>query len=319
MRTLTLGRTSLSISPLGLGTWAMGGGEYEFGWGPQDDDASEATIRAALAAGITWIDTAPAYGLGRAERLIARALEGVADRPVIFTKCSRLWHDDGTFYSSLRRDSIRRELEGSLERLRVNKIDVYKIHRPWPEEDLVEGWTALAEAKAEGLVDHIGVSYFSPEQLKLIDSIAPVEVIQQEYNLLERTAEETLLPYCEQSGIGVVAYSPMASGLLTGRMTKERIAALPDDDWRKASPAFVEPALTRNLAVVGVLRELAGERGCSLAEVAVAWTLAHPAVQGAIVGARSAEQLSGLLGAADLMLTDEERYRLEEVAAPVTG
>jgi aryl-alcohol dehydrogenase-like predicted oxidoreductase len=314
-----LGRTGLAISPLGLGTWAIGGGAYEFGWGSQDDDASEATIRAALDAGVTWIDTAPAYGLGRAERIIGRALEGVSERPLIFSKCSRLWRDDGTFYSSLRRDSIRRELEESLTRLRVDKIDVYKIHRPWPEEDLVEGWSTLAEARSEGLIGHIGVSYFSREQLELIDAIAPVEVIQQEYNLLERAAEEAVLPYCEQNDIGVVAYSPMASGLLTGRMTRERIATLPDDDWRKTSPAFVEPGLTRNLEVVRLLEELADERGCSPAEVAVAWTLTHPAVQGAIVGARRADQLAGVLGAAELTLSGEERDRLDKATAPVAG
>jgi aryl-alcohol dehydrogenase-like predicted oxidoreductase len=315
MRTVTLGRTGLEISPLGLGTWAIGGGAYEFGWGAQDDDASEATIRAALDAGITWIDTAPAYGLGRAERIIARALEGVSERPLIFSKCSRLWRDDGTFYSSLRRDSIRRELEDSLTRLKVDKIDVYKIHRPWPEEDLAEGWSTLAEARSEGLIGHIGVSYFSRRQLELIDAIAPVEVIQQEYNLLERGAEDDVLPYCVQNGIGVVAYSPMASGLLTGRMARERIATLPDDDWRKTSPPFVEPDLTRNLGVVGLLEEVAGQRDCGPAEVAVAWTLTHPAVQGAIVGARSANQLLGVLGAADLTLSDEERERLDKATA----
>jgi aryl-alcohol dehydrogenase-like predicted oxidoreductase len=315
MRTVTLGRTGLEISPLGLGTWAIGGGAYEFGWGPQEDDASEATIRAAIDAGLTWIDTAPAYGLGRAERIIARALEGLPERPLIFSKCSRLWRDDGTFYSSLRRDSIRRELEGSLARLKVDRIDVYKIHRPWPEEDLIEGWTALVEAKAEGLIGHIGVSYFSREQLELIGAIAPVEVIQQEYNLLERGAENAILPYCEENDIGVVAYSPMASGLLTGRMTRERIATLPDDDWRRTSPAFNEPGLTRNLAVVGMLDELARKRGCTPAEMAVAWTLMRPAVQGAIVGARSADQLAGVLGAADLTLADDEGECLDNATA----
>jgi aryl-alcohol dehydrogenase-like predicted oxidoreductase len=315
MRTVPLGRTRLEISPLGLGTWAIGGGAYEFGWGPQDDDASEATIRAAIDAGLTWIDTAPAYGLGRAERIIARALEGLPERPLIFSKCSRLWRDDGTFYSSLRRDSIRRELEDSLSRLKVDRIDVYKIHRPWPEEDLTEGWTTLVEAKAEGLIGHIGVSYFSREQLELIGAIAPVEVIQQEYNLLERGAEDAILPYCEENDIGVVAYSPMASGLLTGQMTRARIATLPDDDWRRTSPAFVEPGLTRNLEVVGLLEELARERGCTAAEMAVAWTLTRPAVQGAIVGARSTDQLAGVLGAADLPLADDERECLDNATA----
>jgi aryl-alcohol dehydrogenase-like predicted oxidoreductase len=315
MKAVTLGRTGLEISPLGLGTWAIGGGAYEFGWGAQDDDASEATIRAAVEAGVTWIDTAPAYGLGRAERIIARALEGLPERPLIFSKCSRIWRDDGTFYSSLRRDSIRRELDASLTRLGVDRIDVYKIHRPWPEEDLIEGWSALAEAKAEGLVSHIGVSYFSVRQLELIEAVAPVEVIQQEYNLLERKAEAAVLPYCERNDIGVVAYSPMASGLLTGRMTRERIAALPGDDWRKTGPQFVEPDLTHNLEAVAVLEEIARARGRTPAEVAVAWTLTHPAVPGAIVGARRADQLTEVLGATDLTLSEQDRERLDKATA----
>ena len=306
-----LGRTGLAISRLGIGTWAMGGGNYEFGWGPQDDDASEAMLHHALDAGFNWIDTAPAYGLGRAETLIGRALEGMAARPLIFSKCSRLWHDDGTFYSCLRRDSVRRELDASLRRLRLDCIDLYQIHRPWPEEDLAEGWETLAELKQEGLVRHIGVSYMTATQLRLLETIAPVETVQPEYNLLRRDIERDVLPYCAQHGIGIIAYSPMASGLLTGTFSAERIAGLPEDDWRKHDPQYTEPALSGNLRVATLVEEISAELGCSPGAVAVAWVLHNPAVTGAIVGFRNPGQVAGLATAADVALSPEHLKRLD--------
>ena len=310
-RMTVLGRTELAISRLGIGTWAIGGGNYEFGWGPQDDDASEAVLHQALAAGFNWIDTAPAYGLGRAEALIGRALEGVQARPLIFTKCSRLWHENGTFYSCLRRDSVRRELDASLRRLRVDCVDLYQIHRPWPEDDLAEGWETLAGLKAEGLVRHIGVSYVTPGQLRMLETIAPVETVQPEYNLLRRDVERGVLPYCAERGVGVIAYSPMASGLLTGTFSAERIAGLPDDDWRKHDPQYTEPALTTNLRVVGLLRDIGAELGCSPGAVAVAWVLRNPAVSGAIVGFRHPGQVTGLADSADIALSEEQLSRLD--------
>jgi aryl-alcohol dehydrogenase-like predicted oxidoreductase len=314
-----LGRTGLTISRLGIGTWAIGGGNYEYGWGSQGEDDAEGMLRRALDAGLTWIDTAPAYGLGRAEALIGRVLEGLADRPLLFTKCSRLWHEDGTFYSSLRRDSIRRELEASLRRLKSDHIDLYQIHRPWPEAELTEGWETLARLKEEGVVRHIGVSYVTVQQLKLLDTIAPVETVQPEYNLLRRAAERDVLPYCAGQGIGVIAYSPMASGLLTGAFTEQRAAALPDDDWRKHDEQYRPLALAANLRVAAVLGEIAAEAGCSSGAAAVAWALRNPAVSGAIVGFRNPGQVMELASAADVVLSDEQLARLDAATCDRIG
>jgi aryl-alcohol dehydrogenase-like predicted oxidoreductase len=313
-----LGRTGLAISRLGIGTWAIGGGNYEFGWGPQDDDASEAMLHQALAAGLNWIDTAPAYGLGRAEALIGRALEGCPARPFLFTKCSRRWREDGSFYSCLRRDSVRRELEASLRRLRADCVDLYQIHRPWPEEQLAEGWETLAQLQQEGLVRHIGVSYVTAAQLRMLETIAPVETVQPEYNLLRRDIERDVLPYCAARGIGVLAYSPMASGLLTGTFSAERVAGLPDDDWRKHDPQYTGAALRAGLRVAGLLREISAETGCSPGAAAVAWVLHNPAVSGAIVGFRNPGQVAGLTGSGELTLTAGQLSRLDAATSDRT-
>jgi aryl-alcohol dehydrogenase-like predicted oxidoreductase len=305
-----LGRTELRVSPLGIGTWAIGGGGYEFGWGPQDDDASEAAIRAGLDAGMNWIDTAPAYGLGRAERIVARALEGRDDRPYLFTKCSRRWHEDGTFYSSLDRDSILAELDDSLTRLAVDWVDLYQIHRPWPREDLAAAWRTLADLREQGVVRHIGVSYVTADDLWMLEEIAPVETVQPEYNLLRREVEQEVLPWCGAHDTGVIAYSPIASGLLTGKYDRERIAALPADDWRKSDPQFTDPQLESNLRLMSVVSDVAADLGRSPAEVAIAWVLRHPHVTGAIVGFRNAEQLRGLLPAAEIVLDETQVARL---------
>src|ERR1700744_3139492 len=252
--TTRLGKTGLEITRLGVGAWAIGGGGWEFGWGPQKDDESIAAIHHALDLGVNWIDTAAAYGFGRSEEVVGRALEGLPDRPYVFTKASLLEGPDRRVVHSLKRDSILREADASLRRLRVDAIDLYQIHWPIPEEDIEEGWEALAELKQQGLVRHIGVSNFDVDQLRRIQQIAPVETLQPQYSLIERDVERELLPFCERERIGVIVYSPMGSGLLTGRMTRERIGAMPEDDWRKQDSRFREPQLSQNLQLAERLR-----------------------------------------------------------------
>jgi aryl-alcohol dehydrogenase-like predicted oxidoreductase len=310
VNTAQLGDTGLEITRIGFGAWAIGGGDWEFGWGPQEDDQSVAAIRHALEEGVNWIDTAAAYGFGRSEQIVGRALAGLGERPYVFTKCSLLEGPHRTVVHSLKRDSVLREAEASLERLGVDEIDLYQIHWPNPDEEIEEGWAALAELKERGLVRHIGVSNFDVGQLRRIQQIAPVETFQPPYSLVNRDAERELLPYCEEEGIGVIAYSPMGSGLLTGRMTRERIESLPDNDWRKRDPQFREPRLSRNLAIVERLEAIAGRRGVSPGAVAVAWALRNPAVDGAITGFRRPDQVDPILPAAGLELTDEEAAEL---------
>src|SRR5919197_3230453 len=282
LATTELGATGLRITRVGFGAWAIGGGGWEFGWGPQDDDQSIAAIQHALEHGINWIDTAAAYGFGRSERVVGRALEGVSDRPYVFTKCSLLEGPGRRIEHSLKRDSILREAHASLERLGIDAIDLYQIHWPIPEVDIEEGWSALAELKQDGLVRHIGVSNFDAQQLRRIQQIAPVETLQPQYSLLVREAEDEVLPYCESNGIGVIVYSPMGSGLLTGKMTRERIPDLPDDDWPKNDHRFKEPELSRHLATAERLRSVADRYDTNPGAVAVAWGLRNPAVDGAI-------------------------------------
>jgi aryl-alcohol dehydrogenase-like predicted oxidoreductase len=308
--TVELGRTGLHITRIGFGAWAIGGGGWEFGWGPQDDEQSIAAITRALDSGINWIDTAAAYGFGHSEEIVGRALEGRADRPYLFTKCAILEGPGRSVAFSLQRDSVLREAEASLRRLRVDAIDLYQIHWPRPEEEIEEGWGALAELKQQGLVRHIGVSNFDVSQLRRIQQIAPVETLQPEYSLIERGVEAETLPFADEEAIGVIVYSPMGSGLLTGAMTRERIAALPEDDWRRGAAHFQEPELSRNLDVVDRLSAVAARRGTSPGAVAIAWTLANPAVDGAIVGFRSPAQVEGLIDAARLELSAEEAAEL---------
>jgi aryl-alcohol dehydrogenase-like predicted oxidoreductase len=309
--TSLLGGTGLQITRVGFGTWAVGGGGWEFGWGPQRDEESIAAIGRALELGVNWIDTAAAYGFGRSERIVGRALQGLSPRPWVFTKASLL--DDGTGHVRhvLKRDSILREAEASLERLGVDAIDLYQIHWPIPEQDIEEGWAAMAELKERGLVRHIGVSNFSASQLRRIQPIAPVETIQPPYSLIDRAAETGLLPLAERDGIGVIVYSPMGSGLLTGGITRERIAAMPGDDWRKTDPRFTEPQLSRHLAAAARLQAVAARHGCTPGAVAVAWTLQNPAVDGAIVGFRRPAQVDPVLAAAALELTGQDLAEIE--------
>jgi len=318
MQTRTLGNSDLNITRVGYGAWAVGGSGWQFAWGSQNDDDSIAAIHRSLELGVNWIDTAAVYGLGHSEEIVARALKSWSGpRPYVFTKCALRWDAKGNIQKVLKGDSIRREVEDSLRRLSVDVIDLYQIH--WPPEpdspELEEGWSTMADLKREGKVRWIGVSNFNVAQLKRAKAIAPVTSLQPPYSLLHREIEDDILPYCLREGIGVIVYSPMASGLLTGAMTRERAAKLPKDDWRSSHADFTEPNLSRNLALVELLREIAKRHNRSVGEVAIAWTLHHPAVTGAIVGARNARQAEGVMRAGDLRLNDKEVNEIEEFFA----
>jgi aryl-alcohol dehydrogenase-like predicted oxidoreductase len=315
MHTKRLGDSDMEITPLGIGAWAMGGGDWAFSWGPQDDADSVRAIHAALDAGWNWTDTAPVYGLGHSEEVLGRALKGRSNKPLIFTKCARVWTEQRQIQKSLKRDSVRRECEDSLRRLQVDVIDLYQVHWPEPDEDVEEGWAALAELQREGKVRWIGVSNFSVAQMERARAIAPVCSLQPPYNLLARDIEKEILPYCARHNIGVLCYSPMHSGLLTGTMTRERILAMPADDHRQRRPHFQEPLLTRNLALVELLREIGAGHGRTPGEVAIAWTLRRPEVTASIVGLRTAEQLEGVKGAMEFRLSADEIGRIEAALA----
>ena len=311
MTTRPLGRSDLLITPIGFGAWAIGGSGWSFAWGAQDDSDSIAAIHEALDVGVNWIDTAAVYGLGHSEEVVARALDGVRSRPLVFTKCARVWNDQREIGKSLKGESIRRECEASLRRLRVDTIDLYQIHWPEPDEDLEAGWATLAALQQEGKVRHIGVSNFNVVQMKRAQAIAPIASLQPKYSLLHRDVEREILPFCEREGIGVIAYSPMASGLLTGAMTRERVASLPADDWRRRNADFQEPRLSRNLALVETLKVIGARKGRSPGEIAVAWVLRNPAVTGAIVGARRPGQIRGVAGADEVRLSEKDVAELE--------
>lgn len=306
MQKKRLGNSDMELTPVGVGAWAMGGGGWAFAWGPQDDSQSIAAIHAALDRGVNWIDTAAVYGLGHSEEVVAQALAGRGNRPYVFTKCERVWDEKGQISKSLKGDSIRRECEASLRRLKVDCIDLYQIHWPEPEEDVEEGWETLAKLKEEGKVRWIGVSNFNVAQLERARRIAPITSLQPPYSAISPEIENEILPYCLKHGIGVIVYSPMKSGLLTGKMTKERVAALPEDDFRRRALAYQEPNLTRNLALAEVMKQIGARHGRSAGETAIAWVLRHEAVTAAIVGMRSAEQAEGVLGAMDFRLSPEE-------------
>ncbi len=305
-----LGNSDLFLSPLGFGAWAIGGSGWEFGWGEQDDQASIAAIHRALSLGVNWIDTAAVYGMGHSEEVVASALKGWAGpRPYVFTKCGLRWDEQGYVHRSLQAESIRRECEDSLRRLKVDVIDLYQIH--WPTEDLEEGWSAMAQLQKEGKVRWIGVSNFGVDEMRRAQAIAPITSLQPPYSLVRREVEQEILPYCRSSGLGTIIYSPMASGLLTGAMTRERAARLPNSDWRSRDLEFHEPKLSKNLALVERLRKVGERYERPPGQVAIAWALQNPAVTGAIVGARSARQVEGIVGAADLCLTAEEIAEIE--------
>lgn len=313
MQTRQFGKTDMQITPVGLGTWAIGGGNYQFGWGAQDDKESIAAIHRALELGVNWIDTAAVYGLGHSEEVVGRAVKewSGSDRPYIFTKCSRVWNEQKAISSNLEPRSIRNEVEQSLRRLQVDAIDLYQMHWPEPDADIEEGWGAMAKLKAEGKVRHIGVSNFNMSQMERIQQIAPIESLQPPYSLIRPDVERKILPYCQQHNIGVIAYSPMQSGLLSGKMSRERIAGMPEDDWRKRNEEFQEPRLSRNLALVDVLNEIGFPHNMSPGEVAIAWTLRNPAVTGAIVGGRNPQQVEEVVNAAEFRLSDSELDQIE--------
>jgi aryl-alcohol dehydrogenase-like predicted oxidoreductase len=304
-RTL-LGETGLEISRLGFGAWAAGGDKWRQGWSGQDDRDSRAAIERALELGINWIDTAPAYGWGHSESIVGQTLRGLDRRPLLFTKCCAVRGADGAVTFNLEPESLRRELEGSLERLGTDSVDLYQLHRPLPEPDIERGWQAIVSFRAEGLVRHVGVSNFTAAQLRRIGVISPVETIQPAYSLMQPEAAAELLPFADSTGIGVIVYSPMGSGLLTGTMTQQRFAALPANDWRKNDPRFSPEKLARSFELVPRLRKVADElHAVSVGAVALAWTLQHPAVDGAIVGFRSASQVETVIGADEIALSDE--------------
>jgi aryl-alcohol dehydrogenase-like predicted oxidoreductase len=318
METRKLGNSDIYITPVGFGAWALGGGGWEFGWGPQDDADSIAAIHRALELGVNWIDTAAVYGLGHSEEIVARALkEWRGSRPYVFTKCTRAWDTNGKIYSNHSAASIRAECEASLRRLQIEVIDLYQVH--WPPEDsgsaLEEAWSAMAALQKEGKVRWIGVSNFKAAQIQRAEKIAPVTSLQPPYSLIRRAIEAETLPYCEKHGIGVISYAPMASGLLTGAMTRERAASLPADDFRTRNPEFREPRLSKNLELVERLRAVGSRHGRSPGEVAIAWTLRFPAITAAIVGARNAKQTEGVMRAAELKLSAEEIAEIEGAAA----
>jgi aryl-alcohol dehydrogenase-like predicted oxidoreductase len=319
-----LGNSTLELTPIGLGSWAIGGA-WRFGWGPQDDSDSIATIRRAVDRGINWIDTAPVYGLGRSEEVVGRALSDIprGDRPYVFTKCSLVWDDQGNVSHSLDPQLIRRDVESSLRRLQLERIDLYQIHWPvWPASppgydpgSIEEAWRTLADLRREGKVAWIGVSNFDVAQLRRLQSIEAPTSLQPPYSLLRREIEQEILPFCLQHNVGVIPYSPMQSGLLSGKMTRERIATFPEGDWRRGGPFYQEPLLTRALELADTLREIGKRHGRSAGEVAIAWTRRHPAITATIVGARRPEQIDELAGAGEFELSDAEAEELEHQVA----
>ncbi len=322
MKTRKLGNSDLHITPVGYGAWAIGGSGWQFGWGSQGDQDSIGAIHRSLDLGVNWIDTAAVYGMGHSEEVVARALKKWSGhRPYVFTKCGLRWNRQGEVQKVLSSDSIRSEVEDSLRRLAVDVIDLYQIHWP-PDPDspqLEEGWSTLADLKREGKIRWMGVSNFNVEQLRRAQAIASVTSLQPRYSLVHREVEDEVLPYCLNEGIGVIVYSPMASGLLTGAMTHERAATLPNDDWRKNHPDFTEPDLSRNLVLVERLRQVARRHDRSIGEVAIAWTLHNPAVTGAIVGARNARQAEGVMRAGDLDLSNEALNEIEPFFAEMAS
>jgi aryl-alcohol dehydrogenase-like predicted oxidoreductase len=312
MKTRKLGNSDLEITPIGFGAWAIGG-DWKFGWGQQDDGDSVAAIHRALELGVNWIDTAAVYGLGHSETVVAKALaQWRGRRPYVFTKCGMVWDEKREVGFSLKAASIRQECENSLRRLHVDVIDLYQIH--WPADNAVEteeGWNELVKLKAAGKVRWIGVSNFSAEELRRAQAIAPITSLQPPYSLIRRDIEADILPYCKEQGIGVIVYSPMGSGLLTGAMSRERVAALPPEDWRTKNPEFKEPKLSKNLALAERLRAVGQRHGRTAGEAAIAWTLRHAAVTAAIVGARNAKQVEGVVGGAEWRLTAAETREIE--------
>jgi aryl-alcohol dehydrogenase-like predicted oxidoreductase len=312
VQTRQLGNSDMHITPVGFGAWAIGGAGWEFAWGSQDDQQSIEAIQRALDSGVNWIDTAAVYGLGHSEEVVAKALAGRAHRPYVFTKCSLVWGADRKIRHVLKADSVRRECEASLRRLKIDTIDLYQIHWPDPDAELEEGWETLAKLKEEGKIRYLGVSNFNVRQMERALKIAPITSLQPPYSAIERSVEKDILPFCQQHQIGVIVYSPMQSGLLTGAMSKARVANFPNDDWRKSDSEFQEPRLSRNLVLADLFRAIGARHNRAAGEVAIAWTLRHPTVTAAIVGARHARQVDGIIGAQTFRLTQDEIDEIEQ-------
>ena len=297
------------LTPIGFGAWAIGGGDWAMSWGPQDDSASIAAIHKAIELGVNWIDTAAIYGLGHSEEIVGRAVKESSIKPFIFTKSGMVWNEKNEIKRTLL--EIRREVEDSLRRLQVEVIDLYQIHWPVEDVDIEEGWTTMADLQREGKVRHIGVSNFSIAQMERCLEIAPITSLQPPYSMLNRVVEAEILPFCQEHTIGVINYAPMHSGLLTGAMTKERVANFPADDFRRNAKNYQEPLLTRNLAIADFLKQIGARHGVSAGVIAIAWTLTHPAVTAAIVGGRSPEQVEGVWPAAKFRLSQDEMNEIQ--------
>jgi aryl-alcohol dehydrogenase-like predicted oxidoreductase len=315
MRKRKLGSTGLDLSVIGFGTWAAGGPDWRAGWGPQDDGDSIAAIRRALELGVNWIDTAAVYGLGHAEDVVAQALDGIpaADRPLVATKCGRVQDASNNLIGWIKRESVLKECDASLKRLKVDCIDLYQLHWPEPDEDIEEAWSAMAELQRSGKVRFIGVSNFSVPQMRRAQKEFPIASLQPPYSMLRRDIEAEILPFCEASGIGVICYSPMQAGLLTGAFSHERLAALPENDWRRNSPRFKEPQVSQTLAKVEQLKKIASEQGITMAQLALAWVLRRPEVTSAIVGSRRPKQIEETVPAGDVTLSEESVAAIEKI------
>ncbi len=308
-----LGWTDLELSTLGLGTWAHGGAGWRFSWGKQDDADSVATIAAAMDAGINWIDTAAVYGLGHAEEVLGRALKQIGKRPIIATKCGRVSDGSGGLIGRLTNASIRKECEDSLRRLQIDVIDLYQIHRPDPENQLEEAWETMGALVREGKVRYVGVSNFNIQQIERLRGIHPVASLQPPYSMLMRDLENKTLAYCAASQIGLVVYSPMQKGLLTGKVTPEWVAGLDPEDHRRSDPKFNEPYLGATMELVAGLRKIAGSRGITLSQLAIAWVLRRSEVTSAIVGARRPDQIKETAAAGDVTLPVEDIQAIESL------
>ncbi len=313
MRKRKLGWTDLELTVIGFGSWALGGGGWQFSWGPQDDEESIAAIHRALDLGINWIDTAAVYGLGHAEEIIAKALRGMSEKPIIATKCGRVWNEKGEVFGCLKRESIRKEVEDSLRRLEVEVIDLYQIHWPDPEPDIEEAWSTMADLVKEGKIRYAGVSNFNVEQMKRIEKIYPIASLQPPYSMITRDIEKEILPYCAEKNMGVIVYSPMQKGLLTGKFTPERVKNLPPDDHRRSDPQFREPLLSINLELVEKLKPIAEKHGRTLAQLAIAWVLRRPEVTAAIVGTRRPSQIEETFPAGDWELSAEDIEAIDKL------
>lgn len=315
MKTRRLGTSDLYLTTIGFGTWGMSGSGWAGSWGPQDDNESIKAIIRAYDLGVNWIDTAPVYGLGHSEEIVGKAIKELSERPIIATKLGLCWDDNGNIFRRLTKKSVRKEVDDSLRRLKVDVIDLYQIH--WPIDDnhdeVMEGWGTMSDLIKEGKIRYAGVSNFGIELMEKIKTIHPITSLQPHYNMLNRGIESEILPYCAKNNIGVVCYSPMAKGLLTGAFTRERVERLPDDDHRKRGAEFHEPRLTITLEMLDQLKPIAENNGKTLAQLAIAWVLRRPEVTSAIVGARRPSQIEETVGAGDWELTEGEIADIEKI------